>query len=187
MSGNPRPLPPVGKPPKLPQTVLWPLRASRSPVRPDFVARRAHDDDRPNHANSGREAVVCDEQGLAVFKLLRRGGRIKHEAHLIAFDLLELDGRDLTRAPIEERKAELACVSAWWMPRGPDRTPIDTKRLCQHVILRRVAGQIAPRLNGQVQRAVEAAGLQEPGRRRSTRDQVSVCPSGGPVRSAMKS
>jgi hypothetical protein len=28
------------------------------------------------------EAVVCDEQGLAAFNLLRRGGRVKHEAHL---------------------------------------------------------------------------------------------------------
>jgi bifunctional non-homologous end joining protein LigD len=53
------------------------------------------------------EVVVCDEQGLAVFDLLRRGSRVKHEAHLYAFDLLELDGRDLMRAPIEERKHEL--------------------------------------------------------------------------------
>jgi hypothetical protein len=40
------------------------------------------------------EVVVCDEQGLAVFDLLRRGSRVRHEAHLYAFDLLELDGRD---------------------------------------------------------------------------------------------
>jgi hypothetical protein len=53
------------------------------------------------------EAVVCDEQGLAVFKLLRNGGRVKHDAHLIAFDLIELDRRDLQREPIEVRKAEL--------------------------------------------------------------------------------
>jgi bifunctional non-homologous end joining protein LigD len=53
------------------------------------------------------EVVVCDEQGLAVFDLLRRGSRVKDEAHLYAFDLLELDGRDLMRAPIEERKHEL--------------------------------------------------------------------------------
>jgi ATP-dependent DNA ligase len=54
------------------------------------------------------EVVVCDEQGLAVFNLLRRGNRVKHEAHLIAFDLLELDGRDLRGEPIETRKTELA-------------------------------------------------------------------------------
>jgi bifunctional non-homologous end joining protein LigD len=50
------------------------------------------------------EAIVCDANGLAVFDLLRRcGGDI-----LCAFDLLELDGHDLRRAPIEERKATLA-------------------------------------------------------------------------------
>jgi bifunctional non-homologous end joining protein LigD len=54
------------------------------------------------------EVVVCDEHGLAVFDLLRQGNRVKHEAHLIAFDLLELDGRDLRREPIEERKRHLA-------------------------------------------------------------------------------
>jgi hypothetical protein len=32
-----------------------------------------------------------------VSKLLRSGGRVKHDAHLIAFDLIELDGRDLRR------------------------------------------------------------------------------------------
>jgi bifunctional non-homologous end joining protein LigD len=54
------------------------------------------------------EVVVCNEQGLAVFDLLRRGNRVKHKAHLIAFDLLELDGRDLRGEPIETRKTELA-------------------------------------------------------------------------------
>jgi bifunctional non-homologous end joining protein LigD len=46
------------------------------------------------------EAIVCDENGLAVFELIRR--------HDCAFDLLELDGKDLRRAPIEERKRLLA-------------------------------------------------------------------------------
>jgi bifunctional non-homologous end joining protein LigD len=54
------------------------------------------------------ELVVCDERGLAVFELLRRGMRIKPEAHLIAFDLLELDGRALAGKPIGLRKAEFA-------------------------------------------------------------------------------
>ena len=54
------------------------------------------------------EVVVCNENGLAVFDLLRRGERVKQNAHLIAFDLLQLDGRDLTREPIEERKRLLA-------------------------------------------------------------------------------
>jgi bifunctional non-homologous end joining protein LigD len=54
------------------------------------------------------EIVVSDESGLAVFELLRHGPRIKPQAHLIAFDLLELDGRGLIRVPIEERKYQLA-------------------------------------------------------------------------------
>jgi bifunctional non-homologous end joining protein LigD len=53
------------------------------------------------------EAVVCDENGLAVFELIRRDDA-NERAVLCAFDLLELDGRDLRRRPIEERKELLA-------------------------------------------------------------------------------
>jgi bifunctional non-homologous end joining protein LigD len=53
------------------------------------------------------EAIVCDESGLAIFELIRRRGS-KMSAVLCAFDLLELDGRDLRRRPIEERKGLLA-------------------------------------------------------------------------------
>jgi bifunctional non-homologous end joining protein LigD len=49
------------------------------------------------------EAVVCDESGLAVFELIR-GYRNDAGAVLYAFDLLEVDGGDLRRRPIEERK-----------------------------------------------------------------------------------
>jgi bifunctional non-homologous end joining protein LigD len=48
------------------------------------------------------EAIVCDENGLAVFELIRRQGAFAN-AVLCAFDLLELDGRDLRREPIENR------------------------------------------------------------------------------------
>jgi bifunctional non-homologous end joining protein LigD len=53
------------------------------------------------------EAVVCNESGLAVFDLIR-GYRHDAAAVLCAFDLLELDGEDLRRTPIEERKRILA-------------------------------------------------------------------------------
>jgi bifunctional non-homologous end joining protein LigD len=53
------------------------------------------------------EAIVCDENGLAVFDLIRRHGALS-SAVLCAFNLLELDGRDLRREPIEKRKALLA-------------------------------------------------------------------------------
>ena len=52
------------------------------------------------------EAIVCDENGLAIFELIRGHGS-KTSAVLCAFDLLELDGKDLRRRPIEERKALL--------------------------------------------------------------------------------
>jgi len=53
------------------------------------------------------EITVCNERGLAVFDLLRHGPRIKPEAVLFAFDLLELDGEDLRPMPIEVRKRKL--------------------------------------------------------------------------------
>ena len=59
------------------------------------------------------EAIVCDDNGLAVFELIRRHGAIATAVHC-PFDLLELDGKDLRRQPIEERKrllAKLLCGS----------------------------------------------------------------------------
>jgi bifunctional non-homologous end joining protein LigD len=53
------------------------------------------------------EAIVTDEAGLAVFELIR-SWRHDHAAVLCAFDLLELDGEDLRRLPVEVRKAGLA-------------------------------------------------------------------------------
>ena len=56
------------------------------------------------------EAIVCNDNGLAVFELIRRHGVGEH-AVLSAFDLLELDGKDLRRKPIEKRKELLAELS----------------------------------------------------------------------------
>jgi bifunctional non-homologous end joining protein LigD len=57
------------------------------------------------------EVIVCDENGLAVFDLIRRHGA-GERAVLSAFDLLEFDGKDLRRRPIETRKALLANLLA---------------------------------------------------------------------------
>ena len=53
------------------------------------------------------EAIVVDENGLSVFDLIRYR---QHDsaALLCAFDLIELDGKDLRLIPIEERKHTLA-------------------------------------------------------------------------------
>jgi bifunctional non-homologous end joining protein LigD len=52
------------------------------------------------------EGIVCDENGLAVFDLIRRSGALDSAVHC-AFDLLELDGWDLRSQPIERRKGTL--------------------------------------------------------------------------------
>jgi bifunctional non-homologous end joining protein LigD len=50
------------------------------------------------------EAIVSDESGLAVFEPIR-SWPTSISAVLCAFDLLELDGQDLRRLPIEDGKA----------------------------------------------------------------------------------
>ena len=52
------------------------------------------------------EAIVTDQKGLAVFDLIR-GHQPNAAAVLCAFDLIELDGEDLRRTPIETRKSTL--------------------------------------------------------------------------------
>jgi bifunctional non-homologous end joining protein LigD len=53
------------------------------------------------------EAIVTDDDGLAVFGLVRRQ-RNGGAAVLCAFDLIELEGEDLRRATIEHRKQKLS-------------------------------------------------------------------------------
>ncbi len=53
------------------------------------------------------EAIACDNNGLAVFEMIR-WRQYDHAVTLCAFDLLELDGTDIRRKPIEERKRQLA-------------------------------------------------------------------------------
>jgi bifunctional non-homologous end joining protein LigD len=52
------------------------------------------------------EAIACDENGLSVFDLLHHQRR-DQIVTLCAFDLIELDGEDLRRMPIEHRKSTL--------------------------------------------------------------------------------
>jgi len=53
------------------------------------------------------EAVACDDNGVPIFDRLRYR-RDDRRVFLYAFDLIELDGDDLRRKPIEARKAALA-------------------------------------------------------------------------------
>jgi bifunctional non-homologous end joining protein LigD len=53
------------------------------------------------------EAVACDDNGVPIFDRLRYR-RDDRRVFLCAFDLIELDGNDLRREPIERRKVALA-------------------------------------------------------------------------------
>jgi hypothetical protein len=57
------------------------------------------------------EAVACDDNGVASFDLVRHH-RANGSIFLYAFDLIELNGDDLRRDPLEVRKATLASVLA---------------------------------------------------------------------------
>jgi bifunctional non-homologous end joining protein LigD len=52
------------------------------------------------------EAIVCEKNGLSVFEMIR-WRQHDNAVTLCAFDLLELDGEDSRREPIEVRKATL--------------------------------------------------------------------------------
>src|SRR6516164_7294861 len=61
------------------------------------------------------EAIVTNDKGLAVFALLREQ-RHHVDAELCAFDMIELDGEDLRRTRIEERKRALAKLVGRFQP-----------------------------------------------------------------------
>jgi bifunctional non-homologous end joining protein LigD len=57
------------------------------------------------------EAVACGENGIACFDRIRHG---QHDPSVVlyTFDLIELNGDDLRRDPLEVRKVTLASVLA---------------------------------------------------------------------------
>jgi bifunctional non-homologous end joining protein LigD len=57
------------------------------------------------------EAVACDDNGLASFERIRYR-RHDGDVFLYAFDLIELNGDDLRRDPLQVRKATLASILA---------------------------------------------------------------------------
>jgi bifunctional non-homologous end joining protein LigD len=57
------------------------------------------------------EAVACDDNGVASFDLVRHH-RANDSVFLYAFDLIELNGDDLRRDPLQVRKATLRSMLA---------------------------------------------------------------------------
>jgi hypothetical protein len=64
------------------------------------------------------EAVACDDNGVALFDLVRHY-HANESVFFYAFDLIELNGGDLRRDPLEVRKATLASVLTKGWPRHP--------------------------------------------------------------------
>jgi bifunctional non-homologous end joining protein LigD len=64
---------------------------------------------RPRSCIIDGEAVVCDSNGMVSFDHIRYR-RHDSSAFLYAFDLIELNGDDLRREPLDTRKATLASV-----------------------------------------------------------------------------
>jgi bifunctional non-homologous end joining protein LigD len=98
------------------------LMARRDPVGIRLITRRGNDwttryplvAEAVNHLKVRScpidgEVVCCDENGVTAFQLLRHRRNEPH-AFLYAFDLLELNGTDLRKEPIEVRKATLASI-----------------------------------------------------------------------------
>ena len=87
------------------------------------------------------EAIARDQNGLAVFEMIR-WRRHDQDVVLCAFDLLELNGQDLRKAPIEERKRTLAKL----LRRSPagitfnEHYEGDGTTLFQHVVSSAVKG-----------------------------------------------
>jgi bifunctional non-homologous end joining protein LigD len=82
------------------------------------------------------EAVACDDNGMPSFDRIRYR---RHDASvfLYAFDLIELNGDDLRRDPLEVRKATLASVLAradrgiWFNDHIQDDGPTVFKHACK--------------------------------------------------------
>jgi bifunctional non-homologous end joining protein LigD len=68
------------------------------------------------------EVVIADADGIPSFDLLRTGSWVKPDAILCAFDLIELNGQDVRRLPIERRKSYLERLVR---KSGPDISYVD--------------------------------------------------------------
>jgi bifunctional non-homologous end joining protein LigD len=66
---------------------------------------------RPRSCIIDGEAVACDDSGIVSFDRIRHR-RHDDDAFLYAFDLIELNGDDMRRDPLEVRRATLASVLA---------------------------------------------------------------------------
>ena len=118
--------------------------------------------------------MCCDERGLATFQLLRHR-RNEPQAFLYAFDLLELNGDDLRKEPIEVRKATLASIlrkSRHGVRLNEHMEHPEGDLVFQHACKMGLEGIVSKRLGSRYRsgRSPDWAQVQEPrGARRETR------------------
>ena len=65
---------------------------------------------RPRSCIIDGEAVACGEDGIACFRVASGTGATTKSVFMWAFDLIELNGDDLRREPLDVRKATLASL-----------------------------------------------------------------------------
>ena len=93
------------------------------------------------------EAVACDGDGMPVFDRLRYR-RQDARVFLFAFDLLELNGQDLRREPLETRKATLASLLRGSLPglRLNEHLTHDGESVFRHACKMGLEGIVSKRL-----------------------------------------
>jgi ATP-dependent DNA ligase len=93
------------------------------------------------------EAVACDGDGMPVFDRLRYR-RQDARVFLFAFDLLELNGQDLRREPLEVRKATLASLLRGSLPglRLNEHLTHDGESVFRHACKMGLEGIVSKRL-----------------------------------------
>jgi bifunctional non-homologous end joining protein LigD len=89
------------------------------------------------------EAVALDERGHPSFQALHLGAATTLVFY--AFDLLHLNGRDLARMPLEERRARLAVVTRGTQVRQSDPLPGTAQQIEAAVRALRLEGVVAKR------------------------------------------
>ena len=92
------------------------------------------------------EIVALDGQGRPSFQALQhRGSFPNHHIVFYAFDVLHLDGRDLTREPLHKRRAELPKLVDQFVLRLSVELPGSSKEVVQAVRAMGLEGVIAKR------------------------------------------
>ena len=112
--------------------------------------------------------MVGAVNGLADFNALRSGRQRKDDAAIYAFDLLMLNGEDLRRLPIEDRKARLKKLlhkAAPWLQCADYIDDVDGPIVFEHACKLGCEGIVSKRKGSPTSRG---------GRRRGSRSRTQI-------------